>query len=117
MIDKAREHFKMSLQFYPKSNPLLVYYHKLEQDPIKKKEEIGELKKKYFKHWMVKDYWLWQRTTLLVQVGLDEKIISFFVASLDFGSGRRVPIWLFVVNFKFIFLIGQQFWAGHYKIP
>lgn len=55
MIDKAREHFKMSLQFYPKSIPLLVYNYRLEQDPTKKKEQLIELKKKYSKHWMVKD--------------------------------------------------------------
>ena len=33
-------------------------------------------------------------------------------ASLYFSSGRRVSIWLFVVNFNFIFSIGQQFRAG-----
>jgi hypothetical protein len=55
MIDKAREHFKMSLQFYPKSIPLLVYNYRLEQDPTKKKEQLAELKKNYPKHWMVKD--------------------------------------------------------------
>ena len=55
MTDKAREHFKMSLQFYPSSIPLQVYNYKLEQDPTKKKEELAELKKKYAKHWMVKD--------------------------------------------------------------
>jgi hypothetical protein len=55
MVDKAREHFKMSLQFYPKSIPLLVYNYRLEQDPTKKKEQLAELKKKYPKHWMVKD--------------------------------------------------------------
>ena len=55
MLDKAREHFKMSLQFYPNSIPLLVYNYRLEQDPTKKKEERADLKKKYSKHWMVKD--------------------------------------------------------------
>lgn len=55
MIDKAREHFKMSLQFYPKSIPLLVYNYRLEQDPAKKKKQLAELKIKYSKHWMVKD--------------------------------------------------------------
>jgi hypothetical protein len=29
---------------------------------------------------------------------------------------RRVSIWLFVVNFNFIFSIGQRFRAGRYKI-
>jgi hypothetical protein len=33
-------------------------------------------------------------------------------ASLYFGSGRRISIWLFVVNFNFIFSIGQRFRAG-----
>ncbi len=55
MADKAREHFKMSLQLYPKSIPLLVYNYRLEQDQTKKKEQLTELKKKYSKHWMVKD--------------------------------------------------------------
>ena len=55
MEDKAREHFKMSLQFYPNSIPLLVYDYRLEQDSNKKKQKLNELKKKYPKHWMVKD--------------------------------------------------------------
>ena len=55
MIDDARKHFKMSLQFYPNSIPLLVYNYRLEQDPTKKKEQLADLKKKYSKHWMVKD--------------------------------------------------------------
>ena len=37
-------------------------------------------------------------------------------ASLYFGSGRRISIWLFVVNFNFIFSIWQRFRAGRYKI-
>ena len=37
-------------------------------------------------------------------------------ASLYFCSGRRISVWLFVVNFNFIFSIGQRFRAGHYKI-
>lgn len=37
-------------------------------------------------------------------------------ASLYFCSGRRISIWLFVVNFNFIFSNGQQFRAGRYKI-
>jgi hypothetical protein len=55
MTDEARKHFKMSLQFYPNSIPLLVYNCRLEQDPTKKKEQLTDLKKKYPKHWMVKD--------------------------------------------------------------
>jgi hypothetical protein len=55
MTDKAREHFRMSLQLYPNSIPLLVYNYRLEQDPTKKKEQLTDLKKKYSKHWMVKD--------------------------------------------------------------
>jgi len=53
MTEKARQHFKMSLQFYPKSIPLLVYNYQLEQDPKIKKEELADLKRKYPKHWMV----------------------------------------------------------------
>jgi hypothetical protein len=33
----------------------LVYNYKFEQDPAKKQEELAELKKKYSKHWMVRD--------------------------------------------------------------
>jgi hypothetical protein len=55
MTDDARKHFKMSLQFYPNSIPLLVYNYRLEQDQTKKKEQLADLKKKYSKHWMVKD--------------------------------------------------------------
>lgn len=55
MIDEAREHFKLSLQFYPNSIPLLVNDYRLEKDPIKQKEKLAELKAKYPEHWMVKD--------------------------------------------------------------
>ena len=55
MTDEAQKHFKMSLQFYPNSIPLLVYNYRLEQDPTKKKEELAYLKKKYSEHWMVKN--------------------------------------------------------------
>ena len=55
MTDEARTHFKMSLQFYPNSIPLLVYNYRLEQDPTKKKEELAYLKKNYSEHWMVKN--------------------------------------------------------------
>jgi hypothetical protein len=55
MTDEARNHFKMSLQFYPNSIPLMVYNYRLEQDQAKKKVQLVELKKKYSKHWMVKD--------------------------------------------------------------
>jgi hypothetical protein len=43
----------------------------------------------------------------LLQVGLDVETSLF--ASLYFSSGRRISIWLFVVNFNFIFSIGQRF--------
>lgn len=55
MIDLAREHFKTSLQFYPNSIPLLVYNYMLEQDKTKRSQQFSNLKKKYGKHWMVKD--------------------------------------------------------------
>jgi len=55
MTDEARNHFKMSLQFYPNSIPLMVHNYSLEKDQVKKKEQLSELKKKYSKHWMVKD--------------------------------------------------------------
>ena len=55
MKDKARDHFKMSLQFYPNSIPLLVYNYRLEQDKTKQKQQLAELKKYHGKHWMVKD--------------------------------------------------------------
>ncbi len=43
------------IQVYPESIPFFVYNYRLEQDPIKKKEQLAELKEKYSKHWMVKD--------------------------------------------------------------
>lgn len=55
MLEEARKHFEMSLQFYPNSIPLLVYNYKLENDPKKKQEKLLNLKNKYPKHWMVKD--------------------------------------------------------------
>lgn len=55
MTDQAREHFKTSLQFYPDSIPLMVYNYKLEQDPVRRKEQLAALKKKHAKHWMVLD--------------------------------------------------------------
>ena len=55
MKDEAREQFKMSLEFYPNSIPLLVYNYRLEEDPSKQKEMLKELKAKYPEHWMVKD--------------------------------------------------------------
>jgi hypothetical protein len=55
MTDKARDHFKMSLQFYPNSIPLMVYNYKLEQDPAKKKGQLADLKNKYANHWMVRE--------------------------------------------------------------
>jgi len=54
MTDEARKHFKMSLQFYPNSIPLLVYNYRLEEDSTKKEEELMNLKKNYPEHWMVK---------------------------------------------------------------
>ena len=36
---------------------------------------------------------------------------QLFFASLYFCSGRRVSIWLYIVNFNFIFSIGQRFRA------
>ncbi|MFY0645001.1 MAG: hypothetical protein JXR19_11085 [Bacteroidia bacterium] len=55
MIDNAREHFIMSLQFYPNSIPLQVYNYQLEQDQAKKKKQLADLKRKYPKHWMIKN--------------------------------------------------------------
>jgi hypothetical protein len=55
MIDEAREQFRLSLQFYPNSIPLLVNDYRLEKDPTIKKEKLTELKAKYPDHWMVKD--------------------------------------------------------------
>ncbi len=55
MTNEARKHFKESLQQYPNSVPLLVYNYRLEEDDMRKKEELKELKKEHRKHWMVKD--------------------------------------------------------------
>lgn len=53
MVDEARKHFKMSLQFYPKSVPLQVYDYRLEQDPNEKQRKFIKLKKDHPNHWMV----------------------------------------------------------------
>jgi tetratricopeptide (TPR) repeat protein len=53
-IDKARAHFKQSLQTYPGSIPILVYNYEFEQNAQKKKAALKLLKKKYPNHWMVK---------------------------------------------------------------
>jgi len=50
----------------------------------------------------------------LLQVGLDVETSAVCIAELS--SGRGVSIWLFVVNFNFIFSIRHRFWAGRYKI-
>jgi hypothetical protein len=55
MIENAREHFRISLQFYPNSIPLLVYNYRLESDNVKQKQQLADLKRKYGQHWMVKD--------------------------------------------------------------
>ena len=54
-IMEAREIFNKSLLSYPNAIPLLVYNCQFELNPIKKKEKLDTLKKKYPKHWMVKD--------------------------------------------------------------
>jgi len=53
--DDARAHFKVSLDQYPNSIPLMVYNYRLEQDPSKQKSMLEQLKKKYPRHWMVMD--------------------------------------------------------------
>jgi hypothetical protein len=54
MTEDARKHFKTSLELYPNSIPLQVYNYRYEQDPVKKNEQLLELKKKHAGHWMVK---------------------------------------------------------------
>ena len=52
----------------------------------------------------------------LPKYGLDKVIFSSGNSTvLHIGAGR-ITIWLFVVNFNFIFSIGQRFRAGRYKI-
>lgn len=46
MLEEASEHFKKAIGIYPNSIPLLVYNYMYEKD---------EVKKKYPKHWLVKD--------------------------------------------------------------
>jgi len=50
---------------------------------------------------------------VLLQVGLDVETSAVCIAVLLF---RQTNIFFFVVNFNFIFSIGQRFRAGRYKI-
>lgn len=54
--ETAREHFKMSLEFYPKSIPLKMYNYLLAEDSSKKERLYKELTKKHKNHWMVKQF-------------------------------------------------------------
>ena len=51
--ETARNHFKMSLEFYPKSIPIKVYNYLLLEDVIEKEKVYKELKTKNPNHWMV----------------------------------------------------------------
>ena len=51
-IDAARNHFKMSFEFFPKSIPLKVYCYLLSND-IKEKEKLFNELKENSNHWMV----------------------------------------------------------------
>jgi len=56
-------------------------------------------------------------TSGLPKYGLDKVIFSsgnFTV--LHIGAGR-ITIWLFVVNFNFVFSIGQRLWSDGILIP
>lgn len=55
LLDDARKHFELCLQFYPESIPLLVYNYRLELNSSKKEKMLENLKKNYSKHWMVRD--------------------------------------------------------------
>jgi hypothetical protein len=50
----------------------------------------------------------------VLQVGLNVETSAVCIVLLWFG--QTSSIWLFVVNFNFIFSIGQRFWAERYKI-
>jgi hypothetical protein len=49
-----------------------------------------------------------------MQAGLNVQTSAVCIAVLF--SGRRISVWLFVVNFNFIFSIGQQLRAERYTI-
>ncbi|RBA27933.1 hypothetical protein [Flavobacterium tibetense] len=52
-IDLAKNHFKMSFEFFPKSIPLKVYCYLLSDDETEKQKLYRELKKEKPNHWMV----------------------------------------------------------------
>jgi len=52
-IDLARNHFKMSFEFFPKSIPIKVYCYLLSNDNKEKEKLYRELKKENSNHWMV----------------------------------------------------------------
>jgi len=54
--DKARNHFEMSLQFYPQSVPLKVYNWVLTNNQSQKNKLYKDLTKKHKDHWMVKQF-------------------------------------------------------------
>ena len=51
--EMARNHFKMSLEFFPKSIPVKVYNYLLLTAGIEKEKLYNELKKENSNHWMV----------------------------------------------------------------
>jgi len=55
LVDEAKRHFEMSLNFYPNSIPLKVYNYHYEQDLIKKEKKLIDLKNNHPEHWMVKE--------------------------------------------------------------
>ena len=54
MLQKAKEHVKLCLQFYPDSIPLQVFKYQLEDNETLKGKYLAELKRKHPNHWMVK---------------------------------------------------------------
>ncbi|HXF49369.1 MAG TPA: hypothetical protein VNL73_08105 [Verrucomicrobiae bacterium] len=55
MIDKAREHFRFSLQEFPHSVPLRVYDCQLDANPGRREKKLKKLRQDHPNHWMVRD--------------------------------------------------------------
>lgn len=55
LTEQARNHFRKGLELFPQSIPIQVYNFRLEKNERVRTKQYKTLKKKYPKHWMVRD--------------------------------------------------------------